>query len=186
MLDLMERSINVAGKLVLTGDFNIRINDKNCPETNTFLDLLRCLGLINHIRFATHESASTIDLVITPSGTNYVRNSQQGRLFSDHHIVVFNVITTKGSTKGLSSIKETTYQKIKDINTAQFQTDIAKCLELYDFNSLSPDDCVQMYNQILWDALDTHAPVRSRYITVTHMKIQEFQVNLGDVVFYKN
>ena len=105
ILDLMQRSINVADMLVLTGGINIRINDINCPETNTFLDLLKCLGLTNHIRFATHESASTIDLVITPKGTDYIRDPWQGRLFSDHHIVVFNVITTKGS----SSIKETTY-----------------------------------------------------------------------------
>ena len=152
MLDLMERKINVAGQLGLTGNFNIRINDVNCPETNTFLDLLECLGLTNHIRFATHESASTIELVITPEGTNYIRDPQQGRLFYDHYIVVFNVITTKG----LSSIKETTYWKIKYINTALFQGDITKCLESYDFNTLSPDDCVQTYNQILCDALDTH------------------------------
>ena len=110
MLDLMKRSINVVGKLVPTGDFNIRINDINCPEmTNTFLDLLECLGLTNQIRFATHESSSSIDLVITPEGTNYIRDPKQGRLFSHHHIVVFNVITTKG----LSSIKETTYWKIR-------------------------------------------------------------------------
>ena len=139
MLDLMERNINVAGKLLLTGDFNIRINDLNYPESNTFLHLLKCCGITNQIRLTSHESASTIDLIITSEGTNYIKDPGQGRQFSDHHMVVFNVITTKG----LSSIKETTYQKIKDINAAQFQTDIIKCLGLYYFNTLSPDNCVQ-------------------------------------------
>ena len=74
MLDMMERGINVAGKLVLSGNFNIKGNDINCPETNTFLDLLICFGLSNHIRFATHKFASTIDLVITPKGTYYIRD----------------------------------------------------------------------------------------------------------------
>ena len=88
MLDLTERSINVAGKLILSGNSNIRINDINCPETNTFLDLLECFGLTNHIRFTTHKSTSTITLVIFPKGTNYIWDPRQGRLFSDHHIVV--------------------------------------------------------------------------------------------------
>ena len=50
-LDYMERNINSTGKLLLTGDFNIHVNDLDSPDTNTFLDVLDSFGLQNHIRF---------------------------------------------------------------------------------------------------------------------------------------
>ena len=44
-LDYMERNINSTDKLLLTGDFNICINDPESPDANTFLDVLDSFGL---------------------------------------------------------------------------------------------------------------------------------------------
>ena len=64
-LDYMEMNINSTGKLLLTGDFNIHINDTESPDANTFLDVLDSFGPQNHIRFPTHHLNNTLDLVIT-------------------------------------------------------------------------------------------------------------------------
>ena len=61
----MERNINSSGKLLLTGDFNIYVNNLESPDTNTFLDVLDSFGLHNHIGFLTHHLNNTLDLVIT-------------------------------------------------------------------------------------------------------------------------
>ena len=69
-LDYMERNINSTGKLLLTVDFYIHINDPESPDANTFLDVLDSFGLRNHISFPTHHLNNILDLVITPCNNN--------------------------------------------------------------------------------------------------------------------
>ena len=94
-LDYMERNINSTSKLLLTGDFNIYVNDLESPDTNTFLDVLDSFGLHNHISFLTHCLNNTLDLVITLGQDNIIESSTLGRLFSDHNVVYFNLTTSK-------------------------------------------------------------------------------------------
>ena len=49
----MEKNINSTGKLVLTGDFNIHINDKSNPDSIIFHDILDSFGVVNHVSFQT-------------------------------------------------------------------------------------------------------------------------------------
>ena len=94
-LDYMERNINSTGKLLLTGDYNIHVNDLESLDTNTFLDVLDSCVLHNHISFPTHHLNNTLDLVITSGQDNFIDSSNLGRLFSDHNIVYFNLTTSK-------------------------------------------------------------------------------------------
>ena len=94
-LDYMERNIYSTGKLLLTGDFNIHVNNLESPDANTFLDVLDSFGLQNHISFPTHHLNNTLDLVITSCHDNFTETSTPGRLFSDHNIVYFNLTTFK-------------------------------------------------------------------------------------------
>ena len=91
----MERNINSTGKLLLSGDFNIYVNDPESPDTNTFLDVLDSFGLHNHISFLTHCLNNTLDLVKTSGQDNLFESSTPGRLFSDHKRVYFNLTTSK-------------------------------------------------------------------------------------------
>ena len=77
-LDYMERNINTTGKLLLTGDFNIHVNDPESPDAKTFLDVLDSFGLQNHISFPTHHLNNTLDQVITPCNDNFIENSTPG------------------------------------------------------------------------------------------------------------
>ena len=94
-LDHMEMNINSTGELLLTGNFNIHVNDLESPDTNTFLDVLDSIGLHIHISFPTHCLNNTVDLVITSGQDNFIESSPLGRLFSDHNIVYFNLTTSK-------------------------------------------------------------------------------------------
>ena len=114
-----ETSIQQA-KLLLTGDFNIHVNNLKSPDTNTFLDVLDSFGLHNHISFPTHCLNNTLDLVITSEQDNFIESSTPDRLFSDHNIVYFNLITFKQ----LNTIKEITYWKLKNINMTNFNKDV--------------------------------------------------------------
>ena len=81
------------------------MNDKEDASTNTILDILDSLDLVNHVNFPTHKSQNTLDPVITTNSDNVVRNPSQGRLFLDHNMVMFNLVPT--NTK--ASFKEINY-----------------------------------------------------------------------------
>ena len=87
ILDYMEENINVSGKTLLTGDFNIKVNDSSCSDAKLFTELLDIFGLVNHIHLATHEHKNTLDLIITLERETFVKNPSQGRLFSDHNVI---------------------------------------------------------------------------------------------------
>ena len=90
LCDYMESNINTTGKLLLTGDFNIKINDENNHKTAKFLNFLETFGLVNHIHFGTQCQANTLDLVISSEQYHLVHNPTKGHLFFDHNLVHYN------------------------------------------------------------------------------------------------
>ena len=116
ILDYMEKNINASGKTLLIGDFNIKINDSSCSDTDLFTELLDSFGLVNHIQFATHEHENTLDLLINLERETFVKKPSQGSLFSDHNVVFYDV----ASSKLPKPPKETRYRKYKAIDTSSF------------------------------------------------------------------
>ena len=57
--------VNLKGELIMIGNFNIRMDKLEDPDTITYADFLSGLGLQNHVGFTTHQSQHAIDLVIT-------------------------------------------------------------------------------------------------------------------------
>ena len=58
-------SIITPEPLIITGDFNIHVNNTNDSDACKFLDLLASLGLKQHVIGPIHEGGHTLDLVIT-------------------------------------------------------------------------------------------------------------------------
>ena len=92
LYDYMERNINTTGKLLLIGDFNIKINDEHNQETTKFLDFLESFGFVNYIHIRTHHQENTLDLVISPEQYHLVHNPIKGCLFSNHNFVYYNLL----------------------------------------------------------------------------------------------
>ena len=138
------------------------MNNPDDPDMNTLSDLLDSFDLVNHVSFPTHRSMNTLDLVITCGDTNFIRNPSQGRLFSDHNIVHFQVVTTKQP----SDFKVCKYRKLKNIVRENFQKDISESVEQLDLENLGgPDECLHAYNNIMQRALDKHAPIKTKKIS---------------------
>ena len=94
-LDLIETSINESGRLLILDDLNIPSIIQT--DTNIFQDALDSLGLQNHITFPTHRLHNTLDLIITEHQENFIRKLNQGRLFSDHYLINFEMAFTSTS-----------------------------------------------------------------------------------------
>ena len=158
LYDYMENNINTTGKLLLTWDFNIKINNETNHDTVKFLDFLESFGLVNHIHFETYCQENTLDLVISSEQYNLVHNPTKGHLFSDHNFVYFNLQTNSKSKNS----KLVNYQKVKAIDPTVFGADITQALPKVDLHNLHLSNCLKLYNDLLTNTIDKHAPKRQK------------------------
>ena len=74
--------------LLLTGNFNIHVNDLHDTDARMFLETLEVLGLEQHFDQPTHRDGHILDLTITPKSeefyTQFVEEngSNQKKLFN--------------------------------------------------------------------------------------------------------
>jgi len=58
-------------EFLITGDFNIHVDDPTDPQAIAFLSMLHDTNLTQHVNLATHDPGShTLDLVITSTDSN--------------------------------------------------------------------------------------------------------------------
>ena len=85
---LLEDYISSSSEILITGDFNLHLDDPNAPYVDSFLDLLDTFGLTQHIHFPTHDSGHTLDLLITRSASNLVSSTDHTfSPISDHKVI---------------------------------------------------------------------------------------------------
>ena len=162
LYDYMERNINTTGKLLLTGDFNIKMNDDQNQETAIFLDLLESFGLINHVHSKTHCQENTLDLIISSEQYHLVQNPNKGHLFSDHNFVYYNLLAYG---KPQHNTKVVTYHKLKAISPTDFGSDITQALVKVDLHNLQLSSCLMLYNILPSDIMDKHAPEKTKEVS---------------------
>ena len=56
--------------LLITGDFNVHINDQGDPDAQIFSDITSALGLNQHVNFSTHRAGNTLDLLLAKTSSN--------------------------------------------------------------------------------------------------------------------
>ena len=87
LVSLLEENIaNNKGDIILTGDFNIHIDDTGSSDTLTFLDTPDS-DLRNHVNFLTHRSLHYLDLFIDSRQSPTITEVRQGFMLSDHHSI---------------------------------------------------------------------------------------------------
>ena len=50
---------------VICGDYNMHVNNPDDEDAASFLETNEALGLMQHVKFATHSSGNTMDLIFT-------------------------------------------------------------------------------------------------------------------------
>ena len=128
----MERNINITDDLILLGDFNIHVNNTLSQDTININDFLDSLLLTNKVTFPTHHLLNTLDLIIVEEESIKVQHVRQESLFSDYHMVHFNLITKFP----LPTKAKLTYRKCKNINTTTFGYDITNVLANQDLKGM--------------------------------------------------
>ena len=67
---MLEYINNVPCRVLLAGDYNIHMDDKEDRDTITMTDMLTSAGLRQHVNTATHKNGHILDLLITRDTRN--------------------------------------------------------------------------------------------------------------------
>ena len=148
--------------LLIAGDFNIHVDVPGIADSVCLKELLESMGLRQHVKVPTQESGHTLDLIITRQCDSLLANIPVADcLFSDH----FNLICDLTLEKPPLPKKKISFRKtnVVDGNLLCDELSITRlCTD-------SPDalnDLVKCYNSTLSGALDRHAPLVTKFITV--------------------
>ena len=147
--------------IVIIGDFNIHIENKECNHARLFKDILDSTNLTQSVSQPTHCSGHTLDLILTRPDQVPISVEVEDILLSDHFSVRFTLPTSKPPLPK----RELTYRRIKAIDIDSFASDIASS-RLFSLDSENPDLLADTYNAVLRELLDKHAPVKTKTITV--------------------
>lgn len=148
---------------IITGDFNIHVDEPLDPLTKQFSSLLNSCNAVQHVNIATHRDNHTLDLVVTPTLSALDPTSVTILPYSpsDHFPVVFSINHGKANSAPNTSTKS--FRRINNIDIEQFCSDLENSTLI---KSPSSDlvELVQQYNTTLSILLDKHAPLTTKTI----------------------
>ena len=130
----------------------------------SFRDLLESAGLKQHVIGPTHRSGHTLDLIIDRQEDQVLSEfSVLSDLPSDHSAVLCSVAFARPKASK-SYFKQ---RRLGDIDMDTLKSDLTNSPLSRDLHYPSdPNVLVDLYNSVLREALDKHAPEVSRAITL--------------------
>ena len=168
LISLLEENVNTdKGTLILTGDFNIHMDDLTHPATDTFMDTLEGLDLRNCVNFLTHKLNHHLDLSIDSISSPILTEVKCGFMLLDHNFVhaLINL------SKPRAPKQEVTYRKPKNIDHSKIDQDLSDIVQQSThLHNPSPDELVSFYNDNLKKLLDQHAPLKTKLLTISQLQ----------------
>jgi hypothetical protein len=155
---LLEYLISTPSELIITGDFNLHVDDPTSSPAASFLSLLDTFGLSQLISFPTHKAGHTLDLLITRSSSILFSDIDYAcPSLSDHHAILaaFSVPSHSRSPRITKLIRN-----IKSIDITSFSNDILAS-SLHTSPPISLSSYLQLFSTTLSCLLDKHAPLKT-------------------------
>ena len=141
--------------VVITGDFNIHVDDRECPHTKKFLTLLESFGLRQSVMGPTHTAGHTLDLVITRSDLASPSVTVDPPQLSDHSLLRFQLSIPRPPLQYV----DISTRSWKGFNADRFRDDLlsSTLCQPDSYTDLSVDQLQEMYDTTLPLLLDKHA-----------------------------
>ena len=148
------------GQLLILGDFNVHIDNKQDREGVEFLNLVESFGLKQHVTQATHRSGHTLDLVLTRTQDPLIPCvTVKDCCLSDH----FPVFCHLPLSMPRPTTQVVTYRKLKSVCAVAFARDIDSS-QIATIPDDPKDSAISLYNTVLSDILENHAPEKTRTV----------------------
>src|SRR6266516_2845072 len=145
------------GHVIITGDFNIHVNDPNSPSSKNFSNLLNDFSLKQHISFPTHSHGNTLDLLITHSSSTIISaiDSTDPSL-SDHRAILFSIFAPPHANNTRITKRLRLFPSIN-------KTDFVLAIISSPLSSSTPTSLqsyLHLFDTTLTTILDKHAPFK--------------------------
>ncbi len=88
-ISVLEITCAYGSEIILSGDFNIHVDDLNDAIARRFLELLDAFDLLQHVTTATHACGHTLDLVISRPSLAPSSIKVDEPLLSDHGLITY-------------------------------------------------------------------------------------------------
>ena len=148
----------IPGKLVITGNFNVHLDEPHKSEVSRFISMISSYGLEQHVTTATHVSGHILDLVMTRADDDLVRLCEVGlRHGSDHNLVCCILQQRKPPPqKAKCSVRN-----FRNMTPTAFKSDLENNLAISDTLE-DVNDFVEHFSSVSKTVLDLHAPQCTR------------------------
>ena len=143
-------------------DFNVKFNKPEDSDTCSLMDMFYNFDLKQYVQCSTHTSGNTLDLIVARDNSDLdISTPTESWYISDHCFIECNLKFSKPH----SEKKRISYRKIKNIDSVKFANDLQKVVQdLENISDLS--ELAEQYNVRISQCLDTHAPVKTKTVTV--------------------
>ena len=165
------------GNLVLIGDFNIHVDNQSDPFATKFMTIINAMNFTQRVKHPTHEAGHILDLILVHKDNSLIDCVSVGsNFFSDHSCVHFNMSVEKNPRVS----KHISYRKTASIDIDIIKSAIVDAkLNARVSEQTSVTEQVEVFNTILSDILEQHAPLQHRKVTI-RPKSQWFNDKIRD------
>ena len=145
---------------IILGDFNYpKISNPSSPLSH----LLSEHNMLQHINFPTHSLVNTLDLIISPSNSNLIKNIKSTPFFLDHALIFCNLNLIKHPPAPIISVRRC-YSRV---NYTLVEKDLLTLSQNLSHIDIHVDNFTHHLNESLTYLLDQHAPLRTFKFRVT-------------------
>ena len=152
----LEGLASSSGRLLICGDFKVNWLDTSDNICKKLLNTLESYNLHQHVTNSTHKSGHLLDYI---SYNQLVSSVLVSDYISDHCALHATIACTRDHP----SRKKITYRCLKNIKSDELSKDLSNIdsrMECIDVNLV-----VDNYNTVLSSLLDSHAPLKTDYVT---------------------
>ena len=147
-------------QILLCGDLNLHLDEKDHPDIQSFISLLNCCGLRQIVKEPTHRGNHILDTVIVSNVSSMpLTASVSDHGISDHYLVSFSIkgVSVEPIRKTVSS------RNFKEVDMSAFKKDI---LDNVSISTESVAEAAETYDNSLTKILDNHAPVQTKSVLI--------------------
>ena len=155
---LLEDIISSLSELIITGDFNIHVDDVTSHCATAFLSILDSFGLSQLVDFPTHISGHTIDLVITRSSSTFFTEVDYTDPSLSDNSVVLSSFSVPSHSRYLRITKHIC--NIKSIDKNLFSHYLLSC-SLYTHPVTTLNLYLLQFSSTVTKLLDKYAPLKT-------------------------
>ena len=160
----LDSLLEVGGKILICGDFNYWIDDPlSKPFSAEFVELLNLGNFDNFVSFPTHLSGHTLDLILAPSGCDYVKQVEPLPIdsnLSDHALIFFDL-----ELRRPQAIKKSiTFRRYHNVDQGSIVNDIEHTLNSADTTSLTAEGLTVLYNEFFHSIEEKYMPLITKEI----------------------